>query len=241
MRTFLILFVGFILSFGAKAQAPEFDDLKILFADGSYEKLVRQCEKYMNKDDTKKNPHVYLWMAKALYKIDISGNATDNFKNAFKDGINYLGKCFKYDEDGTCQSEHEDFINDFTRACVERIVNDAEAEDYKKAYGWVVKYKKIARYPAGLSYMEGACKFRNSDKGGANTAWKQANEELETIKSLEDWPVADRELLKHGVLQTADALVTSRQISKAQELLNKVAPWFEADETFKAKYNKIVN
>ena len=241
MKTYLILFLGFFLSFGSYAQAPEYDDLKILFADASYEKLVRQCEKYMNKDETKKDPAVYLWMAKALYAIDVSGNTDDNFKNAFKDGINYLGKCFKYDSEGTVQAEHEEFINEFTMACVERIVNDVQAGDFKKGYGWVVKYKKIARYPAGLSYMEGACKFRNSDKGGANTAWKLAGEELSEIKSLEGWPKADRELLKHGVIQTAEALISSRQVSKAQEVLNKVAPWFEADEDFKAVYNKAVN
>jgi hypothetical protein len=241
MKALFILFVGLLLSFGASAQEPDFDDLKILFADGDYEKLVRQCEKYINKEETKKNPIVYLYMAKALYGIDVSGSENENFKNAFKDGMGYMGKCLKLDEDGAVQSEHEEFINEFTMACVERITNDIAAGDYQKAYSWVVKYKKITLNSAGTWFMEGACKYRNSDKGGANTAWKTANEELNKVTSIEDWLESDIAILKHGVIQTAEAMVAGRQIEKAKEILNKVAPWFEEDEDFQEAYDKIVN
>ncbi len=241
MKALFILFVGVLFSFGAKAQAPDFDDLKILFADGDYEKLVRQCEKYINKDETKKDPYVYVYMAKALYGIDISGSENENFKNAFKDGIGYLGKCMQYDQAGDCQAEHEEFINEFTLACIERITNDIVAEDYRKAYSWVVKYKKITKNPAGMYFMEGACKFRNSDKGGANAAWKTAGEELDKVTSIEDWSKADVALLKHGVIQTAEAMVFGRQLEKAKAVLNKVAPWFEEDDDFQDAYDKIVN
>jgi len=241
MKALLILFVGIFLSFGAQAQAPDFDDLKILNADYDYERLVRQCEKYMDKDDTKKNPFVYLWMTKALYGIDISGSDNENFKNAFKDGLGYLGKCFKYDEDGEVQAEHDEFIDEFSMACVERILNDISVGDYRKAYGWNIKYKKIARNPAGMNFMDGACKYRNSDKSGANAAWKLANNELEDVTSIEDWAVADIALLKHGVIQTAEAMISGKQLEKAKELMNKVAPWFEDDDDFQAQYDKIVN
>lgn len=242
MRTLFILFIGFFYSFGAFAQPDTgYDDLKILFADENYEKLVRQCEKYMEKDDTKKDPLPYLWMTKALYAIDISGSDNDNFKNAFKDGISYLGKCFKYDTDGMVQDEHSDFIDEFSMACVERITNDISAEDFRKAYGWTVKYKKIARNEAGVLFMEGALKFRNGDKGGANTAWKDGNKLLDETTSIEDWAKADVRLLRQGVIESANAMVAGRQLDKAKDLLNKVAPWFEEDENFKEAYDAIVN
>lgn len=242
MRSLFILLIGFIYSFGAFAQPDAgYDDLKILFADENYEKLVRQCEKYLNKDDTKKDPIPYLWMTKALYGIDVSGSDNENFKNAFKDGINYLGKCFKYDEDGVVQDEHEDFIDEFSLALVERITNDISADDYRKAYGWCVKYKKIARNEAGMYFMEGALKYRNGDKGGANTSWKEANKMLEEVTSIEDWAKADVKMLKQGAIESAKAMVAGRQIDKARELLNKVAPWFEDESDFKEVYDEIVN
>ncbi len=242
MRTLLLVLIGLLFSIGTYAQPDTgYDDLKILFADGSYKKLVRQCEKYINNDKTKKDPRPYLWMTKALYGIDVSGEAVDEYKNSFKDGINYLGKCFKYDKDGEVQAEHDEFINEYTLACVERIMVDVQAGDYRKAYSWNIKYKKIARSTVGRLFMEAALKFRNSDKGGANTSWKLANVELEKLTSVEDMSEADRLLLMHGVIQSAEAMVAGRQIDKARALLNKVAPWFEDEDEFQEEYDKVVN
>ncbi len=232
---------GLLFTFAAAAQAPEFDDLKILYADGNYEKLVSQSEKYAGKDDTKKDPNVYMWMAKGYYKISVSGEADDDFKNAFKSGIGAMGKAFKYDSDGSCQTENEEFVSKFTLACVERILNDVGAEDYRKAYSWNIKYLKISPNPIGCKFMEGTCKFRNSDKGGANSSWKEAENMIKEINSIDGWLEADVLLLKHGVIQTAECYISSRQVDKAKELLNKMAPWFEDDDEFKVEYDKVVN
>lgn len=241
MKLFFATTFGIFFTLTAFAQAPDFDDLKILFADANYEKLVSQCEKYSDKDDTKKDPNVYMWMAKGYYKISVGGEADDDFKNSFKDGISALGKAFKYDSDGSCQAENSDFVDKFTLACVERILNDIGAEDYRKAYSWNIKYLKITQNPIGAKYMEGTCKFRNSDKGGANNAWREADALTKELKSIEGWLPADVLILKQGVIQTAECYVSSRQVDKAKELLNKMAPWFEDDDDFKAEYDKIVN
>jgi len=38
---------------------------------------------------------------------------------------------------------------------------------------------------------------------------------------------------------TADCYINGRQKEKAVDLLNKVAPWFEEDEEFKARYDEL--
>ena len=48
-------------------------------------------------------------------------------------------------------------------------------------------------------------------------------------------------MFMYGVLYSADALKNKRQKDKAKELLNKVAQFFEEDETWKEKYDEIVN
>jgi len=241
MKLFFATTFGLFFALSAIAQAPDFDDLKILYADANYEKLVSQCEKYSGKDNTKKNPNVYIWMAKGYFKISVSGEADDDFKNSFKDAIGALSKAIKYDFDGSSQTEHEEFVNKFALACVERILNDVGAEDYRKAYGWNIKYLKISQNPIGAYYMEGACKFRNSDKGGANNSWREAENMIKTVTSIKGWLNADVLIFKQGVIQTAECYVSSRQVDKARELLNKVAPWFEGDDEFKMEYDKIVN
>lgn len=241
MKIYFATIFGLFLSLSTFAQSPGFDDLKILYADANYEKLISAATKYTDKESTKKDPNVYMWLAKGYYKISVSGEAEDEFKNAFKDGIGALGKAIKLDADGSSVSDNQEFVDQFTNECVERIMNDIGGGDFRKAYGWTIKYLKISPNPAGAQLMEGACKFRNSDKGGANTSWKAAELTLKEVTSIESWLDADKELLKHGVIQTAECYVTGRQIDKAKALLNKMAPWFDGDEEFKMEFDKIMN
>lgn len=234
----ILLIVG---SFQANAQAPNYDDLKILYADANYEKLIKVAENYTLKDDLKKDPIPFIWLAKGLNKISLSGTDDEKYKNAYKDAIAALSKAIKNDKDGTALSDHQEFIDEFQSSMVERISNDLEAKDYSKASGWVIKYYKITRNPVGAKYLDGATKYRKADKGGANTLWKEADGMLNTITSIENWSKADKEILKLGIIETAECYITSKQKEKAKAVLNKVAPWYENDEDFKAKYDELVN
>lgn len=241
MKKLLGLFFLLMGTMTLNAQAPNYDDLKILYADANYEKLVKEAEKYTAKDDTKKDPLPYCWLAKGLYKISLSGTDDEKYKNAYKDAIGALGKAIKYDKDGSALSEEQEFIDLFQMSLVETINNDIAAKDYSKASGWVIKYYKITRNPVGAKFLDGASKYRKSDKGGANTLWKEADLLLTEITSIEDWSKADKEILKTGVLQTAECYISSRQKEKAKAVLNKIAQWYEDDADFKVKYDELVN
>lgn len=223
------------------AQAPNYDDLKILYADGNYEKLVKVAENYSLKEDLKKDPMPFIWLAKGLYKISLSGTDEEKFKNAYKDAIAAVSKALKNDKDNSALTDHQEFIDEFQMSMVTRIDNDLAANDFNKASGWVIKYYKVTKNPVGAKFLDGASKYRKSDKGGANTAWKEADLMLKGITSIEDWSDADKQILKLGALQTAECYLASKQKEKAKALLNKVAQWYEEDESFKAKYDEIVN
>ena len=105
----LILLLALIVTGIANAQPPTYDDLRILYADGNYEKLAKVADKYCNNDKTKNDPLVHMWLGKALYKISLVGSEDENFKNAFKDAIGAVGKSIKLDKEGSVQSENEEF------------------------------------------------------------------------------------------------------------------------------------
>jgi outer membrane protein assembly factor BamD (BamD/ComL family) len=238
MKNLLLIatfFVGKILL----AQAPNYDNLKILYADEDFEKLVSKCERYMRKDKTKKDPIPYMWGAKGLYKISVSGNDDPEYKNAFKEAMGVMSKSIKYDTDGACRAEHADFYNEFLLSSVELIVNEAGTGDFRKAYSWNLKYSKITDQMGGTKYMEAACKFMKSDKGGANSAWKEAEAALEGVESINDWMDADKKMLMYGVIYTADCYLKSRQNDKAKALMDRFAPWFSDYEVFKSKQKEI--
>ncbi len=224
-----------------KAQAPDYNDLNILFADEKYEKLVGSSEKYTTSDKTKTDPLPYLWMARGLYKISLSGTDNEKFKNAYKDAVGVISKCIKYDKDQKVQAEYEEFFTEFKNSLVEMISNDLGAGDYAKASSWVLKYYKLNPKSIGGKLIDGACKFRKSDKGGANINWKEADALLKATTGIEDWSEAEKNLLKMGIFQTVDCYTSSKQTEKAKVLLGKVAQWFEGDAEFKEKYDAVVN
>ena len=225
----------------------DYKELVILYADGtfdSYKKLVKQAEKFTLKEETKKDPQPYFWMAKGLYKISVSGTDEEEYKNAYKDAIKFLGKGIQYDykyNEGSYTAEESEFVEMFQMTLFETINNDLSAGDFKKGFGWVLKYSKISINTAGSNYLMGACKYEDGDKTGAREYWKKADEELASIESIENWTQADKNMLKYGVLYSAGALKRSRQEDKAKELVNKVAQWFEEDEDWEALYDEIVN
>lgn len=243
MKT-LFTILGIVLTSNLWAQAPNFDDLKILYADANYEKLVKVADGYINSEKTKKEIPPYFWAAKGLYKISLSGTDDENFKNAYKDAIGFLGKGMSYDvkyNDGAYSSEEQEFISMFQMSLVETIENEVSISSWKKAYSWSIKYQKIAGNLTGVYYMEGASKFFDADKTSARDFWKKAEAELVKIESVDNWSDADKKMLKMGVLYSAKALKDSRQVDKAKELLGKVSQWFEDDDYWKEKYDEIVN
>lgn len=224
-----------------KAQAPDYNDLNILYADGKYEKLVGAAEKYTNNDKTKADALPYLWMARGLYKVSLSGTDDEKFKNAYKDAVGIVGKCIKYDKDKKVREEYSEFFTEFENSLVEMISNDLGASDYNKAGSWISKYYKLNATSIGAKLIDGACKYRKGDKAAANTLWKEADALIKSVTDFESWSEAEKNLLKMGVFQTVDCYTTSKQTEKAKVLLGKVAQWYEGDADFKAKYDEVVN
>lgn len=237
----LVLATALLIAGFVSAQGPSYDDLRILYADGNYDKLVKSSSHYAESDKTKNDPLPHMWLARGLYKISQSGAADEKYKNAYKEAIAAMGKCMKLDKSGDVQREYSEFFEEFKMSLVEMISNDLSVPDYKKASSWVLKYYKLDAASLGAKLLEGACKFRNADKGGANACWKETDKKIAALSSIEDWSPADVQLFKMGIIQTADCYVTSRQVDKAKTLLGKVAQYFEEDEEFKAKYDEIVN
>lgn len=233
----LILMVfSYTLSF---AQEPDFDDLKILYADGKYEKLVKSAHKYSQKEHLQKHPAPLMWMAKGLYKISISGTPSEKIKDPYKEAIGSLAKAIKIDKDSACLKNNAEFVDEFQMSMVERVSNSLSSDKFKDAAGWAAKYTKITKHPVGCKFIEAAAKYRSNDKGGATAIWKECEKILPTIQHLEGWSDADKDLFVMGIMQTAECYIAAKQQDKAVALYNKVAPWFEEHEAFKTRYDEI--
>jgi len=239
----LITFIGLVL-LSQSAIAQDYNDLKILFADGDYEKLVKKAESYTTDDKTKYEPVPYFWAAKGLHKISLSGTDDERFKNAYKDAIKFLGKGMKYDlkkNDGQAIEEFSEFVTEFQMTLCTRIANDIDAGDYRKAYSWAGRYTKITQNEIGVLYIMGACKYEQKDRSTARTKWKEAEDILPNVTGVDSWSEADRKTLMIGILETAKMYKITMQEDKAKEIVGKAAMWFEDDEEWSRRYDDYVN
>ena len=244
MKNILTILSVLFISTISFSQEPGFDDLKILYADANYEKLVKVAESYTLKDRTKKLTLPYVWLSKGLYKISLSGTDDDKYRNAYKDAIKHLGKGIKYDlkyNEGSTISEEREFIDEFQLSLEEIIENEVASGGFKKAYGWAIKYQKITTNELGAKFVMGACKYEDQDRTTARTLWQEAQKMMEETKSIESWSKADKNMLKIGILYSAAAMTKSRQEDKAKDLLGKASQWFEEDPDWKEKYDQIIN
>ncbi|MDG1036211.1 MAG: hypothetical protein P8O87_05155 [Crocinitomicaceae bacterium] len=222
----------------------QYDELKILYADEDYKKLVAKSLKYTENEKTKKEVVPYIWAAKGLYAISESGETDVKYKNAYKDAIKYLSKGLKYDlklNDGSTFEEFSEFTEEFKMSLFFRITNELESEAYKKAYSWAMKYPKITKNTVGAKYIAGACKYLVSDPGTSRTLWNEGDALLKEVNEIDSWGEADRNMLMMGVYYSARALKSKRQTEKAKAFMNKIAQWFEGNEDFKELYDEIVN
>lgn len=240
MKKLLFLFLLLSANF-SMAQPPAYDDLLMYYTDEQWEKLIKAAEKYTLKEETKSDPIAYLWLAKGLYKMSLSGNTDETYKNAYKDAITAMGKFTKLDKSGSAKSSNEKFVEEFKSSLVETISN--ELGNPKKAVSWVTKYYKLDPKSMGTKYLEAACKYLDADKSSANVLWKEAEVMMTdaTKNGIDSYSVSDKQMLKLGILKTVECYVASRQTEKAKVLLGKVAQWFEDDEDFKAVYDDVVN
>ncbi len=247
MKNLILVFAILLCAGTSLAQPPVYDDLKILYADADYEKLIKKAEAYTLKDKTSKDALPYIWLAKGLYKISLSDISDEKYKNAYKDALKYMGKGIKYDikyNEMMTVREHEEFLHELQSSLQMRVEQEMATGDvggFKKGFSWALKYDKITTNGIVVKYVAGACKYNSGDKPGARRDWQEGEALLKDVESVEGWSEADKNMMKMGVLHSAKAMMEANQKDSARALLGKVAQWFEGDSDWQVRYDEIVN
>lgn len=236
-----LLFFVFGIFFIGSAQPPDYDDLLILYADGEYEKCLKEAEKYTLKDKTKKDALPYLYLAKCNYKISLDGELSENYPKAFKDGVKYASKCIKYDTEGVVYEEEFDFFKTLKGGLLEELKNLVAIGKYPKMLSPISLLQRLDGEDVGSYWLKAAVLYRNQDKATAKTVVKEAQEKLDALTTTDGWAPEDFESLKFGVMEYCKAMEDMNQIQKAKDLLGQVKQWLEDDEEFMEYYDGVVN
>ncbi len=238
-----ILLLGLILlgSLKINAQSPNYDDLKILYADANYEKLVKAAEKYTLKEETMSDPIPFIWLSKGLYKISMTNTTDEKFRNAYMDALSALANAMKKDKKANVLKDDPlsmEYITLFQNSLFDRLNAEYVGGNFIKVSTWAMKYQKITENVIGAKYLIGACKYVKKDKGGAMKDWKEADKLAENI-NLDSFSEADKNIFKLGILKSAESYVNLKQTDKGKTLLDKYADFFKEDEDFNTKYKEL--
>lgn len=239
MKKLLILSIAVFIATSVFSQ-NEYKALLIIQADGDWEDLIKKSERYTQRNKTEDDALPYYYMAYGLYKISFIGDRDEAYDNAYKDALTAIGKCIRNDDSGEVQEKYAEFFNEIKLTQLELIQNEFDNEQYRRAFGWVMRLYKFGRDYAPAKFLEGVCRYRNSDKATARLKWKEANKLMEEATPSE-WSEGDRKLLMMGLYQSAKALKETFQKERANDLMNLGAPYFEGNERWQMYYDEIVN
>jgi hypothetical protein len=228
------------------AQAPKYDDLKILFADAKYDKLVKDAEKYVNKPELSEDPIPSVYLAMGLYKISFTSLAEENpaYSDSREAAFEALGIAIDLDKNGSKLDEHAAFIDEVQSFVMDVINNEIEAESYAKAATYIKTFAKVSKNAkAGAKLYEGYVKYLKApdDASSAESAWEKAVKML-TKDSLNDaslWTKNDLLLTKNALLGTLKSMIELESIENIDILMEYYKPVFREDEVFLTELEKM--
>ncbi len=256
LTAIIVLFVSTTLY-----SQKSYEDLLILKADGNWDKLIKTSEKYTLSNKTEKDPVPYYYLSYGLYKISFQADRDEKYKNAYKASFTAMSKMLRYDESGSVQEKYGEFVSELKLSLLEIIQNELGNDDYRRAFGWAMRFYKFGRDYIPAYFLDGALRARKGDNSTARTKWEVGRALLEPDdenvrnsvaqgirrrmnpekRDIKQWSAADKKIFMVALYQSALVLKENLQPDRAKDFMNIGAPYFEDNETWNAYYDEIVN
>ena len=118
----IVLATGLVcVAFIAKSQ-DDFEDLRILYMDEKYEKLIGKATGYVENDKTRKNPAPYLYLSKAYFEISQIEKYNEDYppEKAFRNAMKWASKYRRKDKEGILYYENDMYFQELKKMAVNR-------------------------------------------------------------------------------------------------------------------------
>lgn len=235
-----LFFITFLFTSVSLFSQNDYSDLLIMRADGDWDKLIKKAEQYTLSNKTKKDAEPYYYLTYGLYKISFEADRDDKYKNAYRDAFTAVGKLVRADRDGSVMRKYSEFFDELKLSLIEIVENELEAEQYRRAFSWVMRLYRFGRDYVPAYYLEAPLRYRNDDPSTARTKWQDGEKLLEN-EDIASWSEVDKKIFMIGVYQSARVLKENLQADRAKEMMNMAAPYLEEFERWEEYYDDIVN
>lgn len=238
----LTLFLGafFFASTSTIVAQEEFEDLRILYMDGKYEKLISKAEKYTENDKTRKSAEPYLYMSKAYYEISLDEEMHEEYRpdKAFSTALKWAKKYRRKDAEGALFEENDLYFRELKEAAFREAGGQLADEKYSRARRYYDAVADFDPEDPGAWLMLGYCQMKERNVREASMSFEEAGK-IMTTRDLSTLNSVERKIFLKGVMNYSDYLVTESMRDSARTTLEMSVPALEGDAEFDAAYGKL--
>lgn len=245
--TYLFLF-AIIFSFSyLQAQVVGGDEEKLakLYNLGKYESCLYKAEDLTFKDDYKKDPEPYLYMAMCFYELSNSSDPSiqEDFKNGLKQAIKYSAKFAKYDKEGEMYEDNIEFIQILKDSQFAIIKDYFDEGNYRKAGSTSKNYGKLLREKDySILYFRGVSEILSNNFSQGTRDLDEATVELNSRINNGKLRVDNtfKSLVSASILKYSEYLIKENQTKASLENLSLGKKMFPNDGYIEVQYNMII-
>jgi hypothetical protein len=224
-----------------QAQKDEdYEDLRKLYMDEKYEKLISKGEKYLGDSDTRKEPEPYMFLSKAYYEISRMEDMHEDFPpdKAFANSLKWATKYRKKDPEGVLYLENEIFFEELKKSALEEAAGFNADQKFSRAKRFYDSITKFDPNDAGAWLLLGLTQIEMRSMMEASMSFKQAGVVLHAI-DVGAVNAQDRKTLMWGGIDYGQYLINEGQKDSARTTLDLLAPALQGDNQFDALYRKV--
>jgi len=74
-------------------------DILVYIVDEDYEKCIKKAEKYMEKDETRRDALPYLYSSMALYEMSRDHKYSEDYPRTYRNSLSFLSKYRRKDKE----------------------------------------------------------------------------------------------------------------------------------------------
>jgi tetratricopeptide (TPR) repeat protein len=238
----------------AEAQDPKYSRMLEDLVDEKYERVLFRAIGFTEKENTKKHPEPYGYMARAYLKIHQSDDPElkENYPKALKESLKYCTKFIKKDKEMEYVPDQLEFIEELRSETIAQADTEMDAEKYTRAKSLYSYLTKLDKSDPSAYVMLGLANYYAKATRDATEHWGVAIELMgsmtgripasEEIENFRDEPLTEsmENLLKTGIIRASEQLDSDGQRTQAIELLESGLPIFEGDRSFMVTYGSII-
>lgn len=212
--SFSMILIFLVSNLQSQVIGGSLEKLAKLYNSEKYETCLYKAENLTYKDDFRKNPEPYLYMAMCFIELS---NSTDpaikeDFKNGLKQAIKHTAKFAKYDKEGEMYEDNFEFIQLLKDKQFSIVKDYFNTDNYRKAGSSSKAYGKLIREKDySIVYFRGITELLSNN-------YSQGTRNLDEAKTELNIRIKDGNL---KIDNTFKSLVSASCIRYSEYLVNE--------------------